>query len=57
MLFRSGPALVRDERFANEASCLNTGSQIKTKLNEGMLAPVRYHCIRVDTKLPPDAKQ
>ena len=52
-----GPALVRDERFANEASCLNAGSQIKTKLNEGMLAPVRYHCIKVDAGLPPDVER
>ena len=52
-----GPALVRDERFANEASCLNAGSQIKTKLKEGMLAPVRYHCIKVDAGLPPDVER
>ena len=52
-----GPAVLRDERFANEASCLGAGSRIKASLNEGMLAPVRYHCIRVDAGLPPGAQR
>ncbi len=50
-----GLAVLREERFANEADCLITGMQIKAKLNEGMLAPVRYHCIRVDAGLPAGA--
>ena len=52
-----GPALVRDERFTTKDSCLNTGRQVKAKLNEGMLAPVRYHCIKVDADLPADTKR
>ena len=52
-----GPALVRKERFTNEAHCLNTGSQIKAKLNEGMMVPVRYHCVEVDAWLPSNSQR
>ena len=47
-----GLAVLREERFDSETNCLNAGSQLKAKLNEGMLAPVRIHCVRVDAGLP-----
>lgn len=50
-----GPAVLRDERFSSEANCLSAGFEIKSKLNQGMLAPVRYQCIEVDAGLPAGA--
>ena len=53
--WKLGPALVREERFKSEANCLAAGHEIKSNLNKGMLAPVRYQCIRVDAGLPEGA--
>jgi len=50
-----GPAIIRDERFSSEEDCLTAGHEIKSKLNQGMLAPVRYQCLRADAGLPPGA--
>lgn len=47
-----GPVVLRDERFSSEANCLAAGYEIKSKLNQGMLAPIRYQCIGVDAGLP-----
>ena len=47
-----GPAVLRDERFSSEANCLAAGFEIKSKLNQEMLAPVRYQCIAVDAGMP-----
>ena len=47
-----GIAVLREERFVDEANCLNAGFQIKAKINQDMLAPVRFHCVRVDAGLP-----
>lgn len=47
-----GPAVLRDERFSSEADCLAAGMKIKSSLNQGMLAPIRYQCIGVDAELP-----
>lgn len=50
-----GPAVLRDERFSSEANCLAAGMKIKSQINQGMLAPVRYQCIGVDAGLPAGA--
>ena len=47
-----GPAVLRDERFSSEANCLAAGFEIKSKLNQEMLAPVSYQCIAVDAGMP-----
>ena len=47
-----GPVVLRDERFSTEANCLAAGYAIKSRLNQEMLAPVRYQCIGVDAGLP-----
>lgn len=47
-----GHVVLRDERFSSEANCLAAGYEIKSKLNQGMLAPIRYQCIGVDAGLP-----
>lgn len=52
-----GPAVLRDERFSSEADCLAAGYEIKSSLNQGMLAPVRYQCISVDAGLPAGAQR
>lgn len=50
-----GVAKLIEERFGTEAKCLNAAIQIKAKLNEGMLAPVRFHCVKVEARLPAGA--
>lgn len=50
-----GLANLIEERFGTEAGCLNAAIQIKAKLNEGMLAPVRFHCVNIDAALPAGA--
>ena len=52
--WKLGPAVLREERFSSEADCLAAAYEIKTKLNQGMLAPVRYQCLGVDAGLPAD---
>lgn len=47
-----GAAVLRDERFSSEANCLAAGFKIKSRLNQEMLAPVRYQCIAVDAGMP-----
>jgi hypothetical protein len=50
-----GPAVLREERFGSEKNCLDAGYAIKSRLNQGMLAPVRYQCIPADASLPAGA--
>ena len=44
-----------DHHFESEAECLVHGLDIKSKLNEGMLSPVRFHCISISSGLPAGA--
>lgn len=48
-------AKLMEERYESEAECLNTAIQIKTRLNEDMLAPVRFKCIEIEAGLPAGA--
>ena len=41
-----------EHHFESEAGCLKRGIDIKAKLNEGMLAPVRFHCFKIESGLP-----
>ena len=50
-----GMAKLVDHHFNSEAECLKQGIEIKAKLNEDMLAPVRFHCFQVDSGLPAGA--
>tara|TARA_B100000674_G_scaffold248740_1_gene205035 strand:- start:229 stop:357 length:129 start_codon:yes stop_codon:yes gene_type:complete len=36
-----------EQRYETEAACLSGGQELKARLNEGMLAPVRHHCCQV----------
>ena len=47
-----GMAKLVEHQFENEADCLKQGLEIKATLNEGMLAPVRFHCIEIASGLP-----
>ena len=44
-----------EQRYESERACLDKGREIKARLNEGMLAPVRTHCIEVAGGLPKGA--
>ena len=43
-----------EKHYASEKDCLDAGAKLKSRLNEGMLAPVRYHCIQIPGELPAD---
>ena len=53
--WKLGPTRLMEEPFDTEAECLTAAIQIKAKLNEGMLAPVRFRCVEVDAGLPAGA--
>lgn len=41
-----------DRSFTSEAECRNFAIQFIAKMHEGMLAPMRYNCVRVASTLP-----
>ena len=47
-----GITRLKEQGFESEAACLSAGAELKANLNEGMLAPVRYHCIKLPSQLP-----
>ena len=47
-----GMTKLAENHFESKAKCLQRGIDIKAKLNEGMLAPVRVHCISIARGLP-----
>ena len=50
------PHLVERE-FQSEAECRNEAIQIIGRLHQGMLAPIRYHCVGVASGLPAGAQR
>ena len=50
-----GMAKLVDHHFTSKAECLKRGIEIKAKLNEGILAPVRVHCFPISSGLPAGA--
>jgi hypothetical protein len=52
-----GSTILREERFSSESNCLAAGYEIKSSLNQLMLAPVRYQCIGIDPRLPAGAQR
>ena len=44
-----------ERRFSSEATCRSAGREIKDRLNQGMLAPVRFHCLNISSELPAGA--
>lgn len=50
-----GTTKLMEEPFDTQEKCLTAGVHIKAKLNEGMLAPVRFHCVKLDPGLPAGA--
>ena len=44
-----------EARFSSEATCRSAARGIKDRLNQGMLAPVRFHCMPVAAEMPADA--
>ena len=43
--------------FDSEAACRNEAIQIKGRLHQGMLAPVRYRCVPMPADLPKGAER
>ena len=47
-----GMTRLLERHFENKAECLASGKEVKFRLNQAMLAPVRLHCIRIPRGLP-----
>lgn len=50
-----GPPKLLERQFGSEAECRNTAIQLIGKVHQGMLAPLRYHCVAVPSTLPEGA--
>jgi hypothetical protein len=44
-----------DQQFDTEAECRNFAVQLIGRMHEGMLAPMRYRCVGVESGLPEGA--
>jgi hypothetical protein len=44
-----------DQQFDTEAECRNFAVQLIGRMHEGMLAPMRYRCVGVESGLPKGA--
>ena len=47
-----GITRLMEQHYETEKACLSGGEELKARLNEGMLAPVRFHCIQLPGELP-----
>ena len=50
-----GMTKMMERGFKNELDCINAGKETKARLNEGMLAPVRFKCVQIASGLPAGA--
>ena len=46
-----GMTRLMEQHYASKKDCLDAGAKVKSRLNEGMLAPVRYHCVEIAGEL------
>ncbi len=44
-----------EQTFRSEGECRNSAIQLIGKMHQGMLAPMRFKCVRVDATLPEGA--
>lgn len=49
------PMLTADRYFSSQAECEATAEEFIDKMNEGMLAPIRYNCLGIPSSLPKEA--
>ena len=52
-----GMTKMMERRFESELNCINAGKGTKARLNEGMLAPVRFKCVQIASGLPAGASR
>lgn len=50
-----GMTKLLDQQFDTEAECRNFAVQLIGRMHEGMLAPMRYRCVGVESGLPKGA--
>lgn len=50
--WKLGITRVMPDSFNTQLDCHNDGKYLQARLNEGMKAPVRYQCIKVDKIVP-----
>jgi hypothetical protein len=50
-----GMTKLLDRQFNTEAECRNFAVQLIGRMHEGMLAPMRYRCVGVESALPKGA--
>jgi hypothetical protein len=52
-----GMTKLMEGQFDSETECHNTAVRFKAKMQEGMLAPMRYRCVGIDAGLPQGANR
>ena len=50
-----GITKLMDQQFNSEAECRNFAIQLIGKMHDGMLAPMRFRCVNVESGLPKGA--
>jgi hypothetical protein len=50
-----GMTKLLDQQFDSEAECRNFAVQLIGRMHQGMLAPMRYRCVAVESGLPKGA--
>lgn len=50
-----GMTRLLEQQFDSEAACRNYAVQFIGKMHQGMLAPMRYRCLSVESDLPKGA--
>jgi hypothetical protein len=50
-----GMTKLLDQQFDTEAECRNFAVQLIERMHKGMLAPMRYRCVGVESGLPKGA--
>lgn len=53
--WKLGMSKVIDQPFRSEAECRNAAIIFMGKMHQGMLAPMRYRCVKVEAGLPEGA--
>ena len=53
--WKIGMTKMVETQFASEAECRNSAIQTIGRIHQGMLAPIRYHCVPVAASLPKGA--
>ena len=53
--WKIGLTSLSEQQFKSEAACRNFAIEAMGRIHQGMLAPLRYRCVPIESSLPPGA--